>query len=264
MMVLRPLAALCFLLSFVTAAVELDTIEVQSSYIVHVAPAHARALPRRGLLTTVAYGSFLRDHVPVEMSSPAPTVLYSYSHAATGFAARLTERQAARLASSRAVLAVVPDKRQQLHTTLTPSFLRLSASSGLLPASNGASDVVIGVIDTGVYPEGRPSFAAAPSLSAPPTKFRGGCVSTPTFNGSALCNNKLVGAKFFHKGHEAARVGATDDVEEPESPLDTNGHGTHTSSTAAGSAVADAAFYDYARGRAVGMAPGARFAVYKA
>ncbi|KAM0891488.1 hypothetical protein ACQ4PT_026384 [Festuca glaucescens] len=271
MMVLRPLAALCFLLTIVTsaAAVELDTIQAQSSYIVHVEPAHAPALPRRGLLTTEAYGSFLRDHVPVEMSSPAPRVLYSYSHAATGFAARLTERQAARLASSRSVLAVVPDKRQELHTTLTPSFLRLSASSGLLPASNDAADVVIGVIDTGVYPERRPSFAADPSLSPPPSKFRGGCVSTPTFNGSALCNNKLVGAKFFHKGHEAARgraVGATE-VEEPQSPLDTNGHGTHTSSTAAGSAVADATFYDYARGRAVGMAAFydyARIAVYKA
>ncbi|KAM0891492.1 hypothetical protein ACQ4PT_026388 [Festuca glaucescens] len=155
-MELKPLAALCVLLAFVVVAaateVELETTEAQSSYIVHVAPAHAPRLPRRGLLTTVAYGSFLRDHVPVEMSSPAPRVLYSYSHAATGFAARLTERQATRLASSRSVLAVVPDKRQELHTTLTPSFLRLSASSGLLPESNGTADVVIGVIDTGVYP----------------------------------------------------------------------------------------------------------------
>ncbi|KAK1620287.1 hypothetical protein QYE76_025804 [Lolium multiflorum] len=261
MMALRPPAALCFLLAFVASAAAAE-LEAQSSYIVHVAPAHAPALPLRGLLTTVAYGSFLRDHVPVEMSSPAPRVLYSYSHATTGFAARLTERQAARLASSRSVLAVVPDTSQELHTTLTPSFLRLSTSTGLLPASNGAADVVIGVIDSGVYPEGRPSFAADPSLSTPPSKFRGGCVSTPTFNGSALCNNKLVGAKFFRKGHEAARGSAVG--EEPESPLDTNGHGTHTSSTAAGSAVADAAFYDYARGRAVGMAPSARIAVYKA
>ncbi|XP_051192222.1 subtilisin-like protease SBT1.4 [Lolium perenne] len=267
-MELKPLAALCVLLAFVVVAsatkVELETTEAQSSYIVHVAPAHAPRLPRRGLLTTVAYSSFLREHVPVEMCNPAPRVLYSYSHAATGFAARLTERQAARLACSRSVLAVVPDKRQELHTTLTPSFLRLSATSGLLPESNGAADVVIGVIDTGVYPEGRPSFAAYPSLSPPPSKFRGGCVTVPSFNGSALCNNKLVGAKFFHKGDEAARgrsVSATE--EEPESPLDINGHGTHTSSTAAGSAVPNAAFYDYARGKAVGMAPGARIAVYK-
>ncbi|KAM0891490.1 hypothetical protein ACQ4PT_026386 [Festuca glaucescens] len=237
--------------------------EAQSSYIVHVAPAHAPRLPQCGLLTTVAYGSFLREHVPIEMSSLAPTVLYSYSHAATGFAACLTERQATRLASSRSVLAVVPDKRQELHTTLTPSFLRLTASSGLLPKSNGAADVVIRVIDTGVYPEGRPSFDADPSLLPPPSKFRGSCVTIPSFNGSTLCNNKLVGAKFFHKGDEAARGRPVSATEEPESPLDINGHGTHTSSTAAGSAVPNAAFYDYARGKAVGMAPGARIAIYK-
>uniref|UniRef100_A0A453PSP8 Subtilisin-like protease n=1 Tax=Aegilops tauschii subsp. strangulata TaxID=200361 RepID=A0A453PSP8_AEGTS len=262
---------MCVLLAFVVVAapvaateveVEIRTAEVQSSYIVHVAAGHAPRLPRRGLLTTRAYGSFLREHIPVELSTPAPRVLYSYSHAATGFAARLTGRQAARLASSVSVLAVVPDVMQELHTTLTPSFLGLSPSSGLLPESNGASDVVIGVLDTGVYPEGRASFSADPSLPPlPPGKFRGGCVSGPSFNGSALCNNKLVGAKFFHKGQKAARGSAFG--EDSESPLDTNGHGTHTSSTAGGSAVADAAFYDYARGKAVGMAPGARIAVYK-
>uniref|UniRef100_A0A453PSY7 Subtilisin-like protease n=1 Tax=Aegilops tauschii subsp. strangulata TaxID=200361 RepID=A0A453PSY7_AEGTS len=262
------LAALCALLAAVAAAaateseVEMGTAEAQSSYIVHVAATHAPPLPRRGLLTTRAYGSFLRERIPVEMSSPAPSVLYSYAHAATGFAARLTGRQAARLASSGSVLAVVPDTMQELHTTLTPSFLGLSPSSGLLKASNGATDVVIGVIDTGVYPEGRPSFAADASLPPPPSKFRGRCVSGPSFNGSALCNNKLVGAKFFQRGQEALRgraLGA-----DSKSPLDTNGHGTHTSSTAGGSAVAGAGFFDYARGKAVGMAPGARIAVYKA
>ncbi|KAF7082361.1 hypothetical protein CFC21_086236 [Triticum aestivum] len=267
---LRPLAALCILAGIVAAAaatemVEIEVVEVEarSSYIVHVVPAHAPRLPRRGLLASRAYGCFLREHIPTKLSSPAPTVLYSYSHAATGFAARLTWRQAAHLASSASVLAVVPDTMLELHTTLTPSFLGLSPSSGLLPASNGASDVVIGVIDTGVYPEGRASFAAHPSLPPlPPGRFRGGCVSGPSFNASTLCNNKLVGAKFFHKGHEAARGSALG--EDSESPLDTSGHGTHTASTAAGSAAADAGFYGYGRGKAVGMAPGARIAVYKA
>uniref|UniRef100_A0ACD5YU91 Uncharacterized protein n=1 Tax=Avena sativa TaxID=4498 RepID=A0ACD5YU91_AVESA len=266
MELLKPL---CVLLAFVAAAaaatdteLEIQTTEVQSSYIVHVVQAHAPRLPRHGLHAVRPYAAFLRDNIPAELSRPAPKVLYSYSHAATGFAARLTARQAERLASSRSVIAVVPDTMQELHTTLTPSFLGLSPSSGLLPVSNGAMDVVIGVIDSGVYPEGRPSFAADPSLPPPPSKFRGGCVSTPTFNGSALCNNKLVGAKAFNKGQLAARGPAVG--EDLKSPLDTNGHGTHTSSTAAGSSVADAAFFDYAKGRAVGIAPGARIAVYKA
>jgi hypothetical protein len=137
------------------------------------------------------------------MSVPAPRVLYSYSHAATGFAARLTGRQAARLASQRSVLAVVPDATLQLHTTLTPSFLGLSASSGLLPASNGTTDVVIGVMDSGVYPIDRDSFAADPSLPPlPPGKFRGSCISAPSFDASAYCHGKLVRAKALYEGYE--------------------------------------------------------------
>ncbi|KQK01622.1 subtilisin-like protease SBT1.4 [Brachypodium distachyon] len=258
----RPLAALCVVLALVVAAAaavpaeELETAEAMSSYIVHVAPGHAPKLPRRGLHTTRAYASFLRAHIPVEMMSSAkPKVLYSYSHAAAGFAARLTSRQAEHLASVSSVLAVVPDTMHERHTTLTPSFLGLSESSGLLQASNGATNVVIGVIDTGIYPIDRASFAADPSLPPPPSKFNGSCVSTPSFNGSAYCNNKLVGAKFFSKGQR---------FPPDDSPLDTNGHGTHTASTAAGSAVAGAAFFDYARGKAVGVAPGARIAAYKA
>ncbi|KAL6635231.1 hypothetical protein ACP70R_027902 [Stipagrostis hirtigluma subsp. patula] len=236
--------------------------EAPSSYIVHVAATHAPRSSRPRLLSR-AYTSFLRDNLPASISHPAPSVLYSYAHAATGFAARLTRSQATHLGSLPFVLAVVPSRTLKLHTTMTPSFLRLSASSGLMQASNGATDVVIGVIDSGVYPKARPSFAAHRSLPPPPRTFRGRCVSTPSFNASAYCNNKLVGAKFFYKGYEA-KNGPINETVESKSPLDTNGHGTHTASTAAGSAATNAAFYNYAKGTAVGVARGARIAAYKA
>ena len=70
----------------------------------------------------------MRGHLPAHVARPAPRVLYSYAHSATGFAARLTGAQAAHLASQDSVLAVVPDATHQLHTTLTPSFLGASAS----------------------------------------------------------------------------------------------------------------------------------------
>ncbi|KAL6635227.1 hypothetical protein ACP70R_027898 [Stipagrostis hirtigluma subsp. patula] len=257
----RLVGLVCLLLAAVAVAAAAEA-EAPSSYVVHVAATHAPRSSRPRLLAR-AYASFLRDILPASISHPAPRVFYSYAHAATGFAARLTGRQAAFLASQRSVLAVVPDKMLQLHTTLTPSFLGLSASSGLLPASNGATDVVIGVIDTGIYPKDRASFAADPSLGPPPSKFRGSCVSTPSFNASEYCNNKLIGAKFFHQGYEAAHGSTLDETEDPKSPLDSNGHGTHTASTAAGSAVVDAGFFNYGKGKAVGMAPGARIAAYK-
>ncbi|CAN6279814.1 unnamed protein product [Urochloa humidicola] len=175
----RLLGAVCVLLAAVSV-VAAET-EAQYSYIVHVAEEHAPRSSRPRLLAR-AYTSFLRDSLPASISRPAPRLLYSYAHAATGFAARLTERQAAHLASQRFVLAVVPDATLQLQTTLTPSFLGLSASSGLLPKSNRATDIVIGVIDSGIYPKDRTSFAADASLQPPPRKFRGTCVSTPAFN----------------------------------------------------------------------------------
>lgn len=127
---------------------------------------------------------------------------YAYAHAATGFAARLTRRQASHLASLPSVLAVVPDGEQPLHTTRTTKFLGLTTLIGLLEAADGGTDVVIGVIDSGIYPMGRASFTPRSSLLPPPSKFRGRCVSTPAFNASAHCNKKLVGAFIgFHSNN---------------------------------------------------------------
>ncbi|CAO1948631.1 unnamed protein product [Urochloa humidicola] len=120
----------CLLLAAATAVAESDDTETLSTYIVHVAQAHAPRQSSRPCMLSSAYSSFLRDHLPAQVARPAPTLLYSYAHAATGFAARLTEAQAAHLASQESsVLAVVPDTMHQLHTTLSPSFLGLSESS---------------------------------------------------------------------------------------------------------------------------------------
>ncbi|KAL5212630.1 hypothetical protein ABZP36_023477 [Zizania latifolia] len=176
-----------------------------STYIVHVEQEHAAppASPSAGDQNHIGithYTSFLRGILPSHISEPAPSLIYAYYHAATGFVGRLSKRQAMHIKGHPGVLAVTPDERHELHTTLSPSFLHLSSSSGLVPASNGGAGAVIALLDTGVYPKDRWSFAVDPSLPPPPLTFRGRCVSTPSFNAAAYCNNKLVGAKYFYRG----------------------------------------------------------------
>ncbi|BAS81198.1 Os02g0779000 [Oryza sativa Japonica Group] len=222
-----------------------------STYIVHVMPAHAPRLATHRIARD-HYAPFLRELLlPPHVARPPPRLLYSYAHAATGFAARLTARQAAHLEAHPCVAAVVRDEAYELHTTLSSSFLRLSPSSGLQAESNSATDAVIAVINN-------------PSLSpTPPPTFRGECVSTPEFDASIYCNNKLVGAKMFYEGYERASGKPINETEDSKSPLDTTGHGTHSAAIAAGSPVSDANLFGLANGVAKGTAPGARIAVYK-
>ncbi|KAF9621843.1 hypothetical protein IFM89_028431 [Coptis chinensis] len=185
--------------------------------------------------------------------------LYTYQHTFHGFSAHLTETQASFLRNIPGILKVTPERIGHLLTTRTPSFLGLNQSHGLWPNSNYADDVIIGLLDTGIWPE-RESFNDV-GFSAIPEKWKGGCVSGQNFTVSA-CNKKLIGANFFVQGYEAG-IGVVNRTTESRSPRDTDGHGTHTASTAAGSVVRNASFYDLARGEARGMASKARISVYK-
>ncbi|VAI02517.1 unnamed protein product [Triticum turgidum subsp. durum] len=186
-------------------------------------------------------------------------MLYSYDTVLHGFSARLTEQEASDMAGMDGVLAVNPETRYELHTTRTPEFLGLAGSEGLFPQSGTGGDVVVGVLDTGVWPESK-SYDDA-GLGEVPSSWKGTCMAGTDFNSSA-CNRKLIGARFFNRGYEAA-MGPMDTSRESRSPRDDDGHGTHTSSTAAGAAVADADLFGFASGTARGMAPKARVAVYK-
>ncbi|CAL9230481.1 unnamed protein product, partial [Arabidopsis halleri] len=118
--------------------------------------------------------------------------------------------------------------------------------------------VIIGVFDTGIWPERR-SFSYL-NLGPIPKRWRGVCESGARF-GPRNCNRKIVGARFFAKGQQAAVIGGINKTVEFLSPRDADGHGTHTSST--GRHAFKASMSGYASGVAKGVAPKTRIAAYK-
>ncbi|KAJ4812212.1 Subtilisin-like protease SBT1.2 [Rhynchospora pubera] len=199
-----------------------------------------------------------------EEESHSARLLYSYDTAIEGFAARLYEHEAMALKALSGVISVHTDRRYELHTTYSHKFLGLNFSpTGAWVQSKLGQGAIIGVLDTGIWPES-PSFNDS-GMPPVPKRWRGICQEGESFM-SSNCNRKLIGARFYSKGH---RVNYPDS-RDPTIPLleyvsarDAHGHGTHTSSTAAGTAVPNASVLGLGLGTARGVAPGAHIAVYK-
>lgn len=195
----------------------------------------------------------------LESVSDSADMIYTYDKIFHGFSTRLTAEEAEGLEKQPGILAVLPEVRYELHTTRTPQFLGLDRSEAVFPTQKEASEVIIGVLDTGVWPELK-SFDDT-GFGPIPKGWKGECQGGTNFS-SSYCNRKLIGARYFSRAYEAA-AGTIDEQLESKSPRDDDGHGTHTSTTAAGSAVEGANLFGYASGTARGMATHARVAVYK-
>ncbi|XP_025887598.1 subtilisin-like protease SBT4.14 isoform X2 [Solanum lycopersicum] len=147
------------------------------------------------------------------------------------------------------VASVIPNRYRKLHTTRSWEFIGLPATAKR--RLKGESNIIVGVFDTGVTPQSK-SFKDD-GLGPPPAKWKGSCHHFANFSG---CNNKLIGARYF-------KLDKVPDPNDIMSPVDVHGHGTHTSSTLAGSMVPDASLFGLARGTARGAVPSARVAMYK-
>lgn len=202
--------------------------------------------------------SSIRHHPKISTTTHSMDIIYTYSNVMHGFSASLSLAELESLRNLPGFVSSHRDLPVRVDTTQTPQFLNLNSNYGAWPTSNYGKDVIIGVVDTGVWPESK-SYSDE-GLGEVPSRWKGECTEGTEFN-SSMCNRKLIGARFFNKGLISNIPNITITM---NSTRDSEGHGTHTSSTAAGSFVEGVSSFGYANGTAKGMAPMARVAMYKA
>ncbi|KAI5569910.1 hypothetical protein BDE02_12G109300 [Populus trichocarpa] len=180
-------------------------------------------------------------------SEARESLIYSYGKSFNGFVAKLSDKEVARIKEMEGVVSVFPNAQLQVHTTRSWDFMGLPESH---PRLSAEGDVIVGLLDTGVWPE-NPSFSDE-GFDPPPAKWKGICQGANNFT----CNKKVIGARFYDLEN------IFDPRYDIKSPRDTLGHGSHTASTAAGIAT-NASYFGLAGGVARGGVPSARIAVYK-
>ncbi|KAG6549968.1 hypothetical protein Mapa_008479 [Marchantia paleacea] len=187
------------------------------------------------------------------------SLVYNYVNGFSGFAAMLTPEQAEKMRSQPGVVSVFLSQSYKVQTTSSWAYLGFETSTGIWPAAKFGENSIVGMLDTGIWPESE-SFNDD-GMSPVPETWKGECVTAPEF-GPENCNRKLIGAKFYVKGYESV-YGPVTGEGVYRSPRDSEGHGTHTSSTAVGKRVANTSLLGLAKGTATGGAPSARLAMYK-
>ncbi|XP_073053003.1 subtilisin-like protease SBT3 [Primulina eburnea] len=231
----------------------------RSSYIVHMDKSY---MPKAFTSHHFWYSSTLDSiksvtHTSTGSRKLGPKLIYTYDNAVHGFSAVLSEEEIQALQKSPGFLLAYRDGSVTVDTTHTYKYLSLNTAAGLWPASQYGKDVIIGVVDTGIWPES-PSFKDD-GMTEIPERWKGICQEGDAFN-SSLCNKKIIGARYFNKGARAANPDIQISV---NSARDTDGHGTHVASIATGNYVDGVTFFGYAPGTARGVAPRARLAIYK-
>ncbi|XP_031120640.1 CO(2)-response secreted protease-like [Ipomoea triloba] len=193
-------------------------------------------------------------------------LVYSYTNGFSGFSARLTAEEARSIAQKPGVVSVFPDPILQLHTTQSWDFLDSFSNKKIStairpgsapdqPSSSGEADIIIGIMDTGIWPESA-SFNDN-GMGPIPNRWKGKCEKGDDFN-SSNCNRKIIGARYYPDSDDQGGQ-----LSDSGSARDHNGHGTHVASTAAGSLVDDASYYGLATGTAKGGSPSSRIAMYQ-
>ncbi len=168
-------------------------------------------------------------------------VRFTYTNSNNGLAVWLTPEEAAKVRRLSGVSFVQPDFEREIQTDTGPGWIGAPSIWGAADCSTPGScgeGIVVGIIDTGINPS-NPSFADIGGdgydHTNPKGQFFGVCDPTNVTTGDIKgydstfpCNDKLIGAWGY---------ASVDADEGADSPIDYDGHGSHTASTAAGNFV---------------------------
>jgi hypothetical protein len=216
------------------------------------------------------YAQRLTGQISGRIKGAIPNVRFgtAFRNVYGGVAARVPADQISKLLAIRGVSAVQRDSLRQPLDDNTEWIGARKVWRHLGGKVHAGQNVKVGVIDTGVWPE-HPMLA---DKGLPPMSGSYGCQFGdgsdvahlgPTF----ACNNKLIGAYAKTATYMALQgPGANEfcnNVTGQCSARDSEGHGTHTTTTAAGDCVDSAILYGVERGPVCGIAPGARVIQYR-
>jgi subtilisin family serine protease len=208
---------------------------------------------------------------------PSAKVGDSYSTLYGGVALTVPANQIAAVLSLPDVTAVQPDSLHKADAATTvndgdDSFIGANAAySALGSSATAGKGVIVADVDTGVWPE-HPSFANRPDLSSPPPTADSHARAcnfgpNPLIANSTTpfaCNDKLIEGQVFLDTYNSVFPTGPNAELYATSARDSDGHGTHTSSTATGDPLTTADLFGINRGPIQGIAPGAWLMSYKA
>ncbi|XP_042481791.1 subtilisin-like protease SBT4.9 [Macadamia integrifolia] len=107
----------------------------------------------------------------LDRSSARESLVCSYKNSFDGFAAKLTEQEQRKLRGMEGVVSVFPSRTLKLHTTRSWDFLGFPSTVRRMPTIE--SDIIIGMIDTGIWPESE--SLSNMGIGPPPSKWKGIC-----------------------------------------------------------------------------------------
>ena len=162
------------------------------------------------------------------------------------------------------VTAVQSDTARQLLTDSSAAFLNTPPVYAALGSTADAGrGVIYGNLDSGVWPE-HPSLADQGNLAPPPGPARAcdfGDNPLTSASDPFVCQKKLIGGQPFLATYLSDPVRSA--AEPFTTARDSNGHGTHTTTTSAGNIVSSVSVLGSPKPPIHGMAPGAWVMSYK-